>query len=152
MKIPYALLRSLFVIGAVLIIGCEGPVGPEGPTGPTGPQGERGEQGDNVFLVLEQQLSDLDFTDDGNVRTAMFDFPELTADLLATSAVLSYFVVDPSIWLMPARVGVPGQAWTLSTRYVAGQVIVSIHKDFDDPNNTTQFSVNGTSLKVVVLK
>jgi hypothetical protein len=78
-----------YVVSALFLLACEGPVGEQGPVGPAGPQGEQGERGEQgrteVLTEITQTMTDLQASLD-SVRTAVSD-SESSADSLRIEAL-----------------------------------------------------------------
>ena len=82
------LWNLVLLLGAVLMISCEGPVGPIGPDGPIGPAGKDGLDGDSFLgTVFEIQG---DFTSE-NDFSLYFAFPESTV-VYESDVVLVYIL------------------------------------------------------------
>ena len=143
---------AILLAACICFSGCEGPVGPVGPEGPSGPEGPIGLPGDAVVAVWDIELQNIHFEDNDNVRTAVYEVPELTEELMSKSVLLAYFVGQPTTWPLPAELGIPGRYWTFSVRYSPGQVTMLISKHFDDPTDTLRYGVVGMTLRIYVLQ
>ena len=128
--------------------GTTGPTGPAGPTGPTGPTGPVGPQGPagtaNVIYSPWFSLSnwhDSTMTDQGLCKVDYRDAPGVTASVISTGVVLSYFsqpgntIANPLPWIVTSTnpnilIGLrlsPGRLVYYNTQInsVAGGIVLS---------------------------
>ncbi len=109
-------------------MGLPGQTGPRGPQGPSGPQGEPGQTGiavaSRLFLISS---SDFSISASGEVATALYNVPEITAEAASSGVVEAYYDLGGGrSWYALPEVFQFSDNVILSTTYAYSQGVIAV--------------------------